>query len=288
MYQIQCNYPSMVPPWNGQISKPTSQAVQVANTQVTLVSTNQEVVLNLTTNEGDKISISLAARTQSDYLKYLETGQDKEGSYARQLQMFSTNSEQNFTMTVEGNLNEQERKDIDKVLKTIDKMMTNFVQGHLEPMMTKANGLPQLDNISGLSLKMSYTRDVLVAQQTEIQRVSDPLGTTYDSRGQLTGMRPVLATEQPKFTQPQSQITAEADDLSTAMAKQLTQVREFSTRLSSAIKQIFDKYRQYVEKLNPDDAFGPALIDHMHKDLLAKMLNENIAQPQEEETATLA
>jgi DnaJ-domain-containing protein 1 len=287
MHQIQCNYQSMVSPWKGQISKPTSQAVQVANAQVTLASTSQNMVLSLTTNEGDKISLSLAARTQSDYLNYLETGQEKQGDYAHQLQMFSTASEQDFTMTVEGDLNEQERKDIGAVLKTIDKMMANFVQGRLEPMVAKANKLSQLDTISSLSLEMSYTREVMVAQQIEVQRVPDPLGT-YDSQGQLTDTPPAIARPLPESTQLRSQVTAEANDLSTVMAKQLAQVREFSDRLHGAVKQIFDKYRQRIEKLNPDNVSGTALIDRMHKDLLSKMLKEHIAQTQGEDAATVA
>jgi hypothetical protein len=288
MQSIQGNYLGMASPWNANVSKQPSQSVQIAKTQLASVSTSQDVALNLTTDEGDKISISLAASTQSDYLNYQVAGQDQDGNYAGQLQMFSTNSEQDFTMTVEGNLNDQERKDIGQVLKTIDKMMTNFVQGRLEPMIAKAGKLTQLDTISGLYLKMSYTRDVLVAQRTETQTVSDPLGATYDSQGKLTETPPALAPQQSESTQPQSQVTAEADDLSTAMAKKLAQVREYADRLSDAVKQMFDKHRHHVEKLNPHDAFGPALIGRMHKDLLAKMLNDNIAQPQEEHAAAVA
>jgi hypothetical protein len=288
MPQIQSNYQSMVPSCKSQITQSNSQAVQVAKTQVARLSTSQNVELNLTTDEGDTVSISLAASTQADYLKYLETGQDQDGQYANQLQMSSSNSEQGFTVTVNGDLNEQERKDIGKVLKIVDQMMTNFVQGHLEPMMAKAGKLSQLDSISDLSLEMSYSRQVLVAQQTKVQPASDSLGTTYDSQGQLTATQPTIASQQPDSTQLQNQVTAKADDLSTAMAKQLAPMREFVDRMQGAVKQIFDKYRQRVEKFNSDNAFGSALIDRMHKDLLAKIQNQPIDQNQAVEAAAAA
>jgi hypothetical protein len=281
MHQIHSNFQSIVPPWKNQIAKPATQPVQTTNTQVMQVFTSQNVVLNLTTKEGDNVSISLAASTQSDFLKYQETRQDNEGGYVRQSQMYSSDSEKNFKMTVDGDLSEQERKDIGKVLKTIDNMMADFVQGHLEPAIEKAGKLSQLDTISGLSLDMSYTRNVLVAQQTEVQVGSDPLGTTYDSQGQLTETRPAIASQQPESTQPQSQVSAEADDVSTIVAKQLAQVQKFADSLLGAVKQIFDKYRQRVEKLNPDDGFGPSLIDRMHNDVLAKLSDEHIIQSQE-------
>jgi hypothetical protein len=281
MQQIQCNSQSMTSPWNGQTSKPASQTTKVADTQLAQVSASQNVVLNLTTNEGDTVSLSLAARTQSDYLNYLETGQNEQGAYAHQLQMFSTASQQDFTLTVQGDLNQQERQDIGKALRTIDQMMSDFVQGHLEPMIAKAQNLTQLDTISGLSLQMSFTQGVLLAHQTEVQGGSDPLGAIYDSQGQLTRTRPAIASQPPESAQLRSRAAAQADDLSSAMAQQLAPVRDFAERLQGALKRIFDKYRQRADKLNPNDAFGPSLIDRIHKNLLAKMSSAPNAGNQE-------
>jgi hypothetical protein len=261
----------MATPWRGQSSKPAAQAAQVSNTQFASVSTSKDVVLNLTTAEGDKVSISLAASSQSDYLNYLETGQDADGSYARQLQMFSTASSQDFTMSVQGDLNEQELKDLGTVLTTVDKMMTNFVQGRLEPMMAKAAKLARLDTVSELTLEMSYSRQVSVAQQTQVQQAPDPLGTTYNAQGQLNDAQLAAAPVESDAAQLQSQIATDADNLSTAMAKQLARVQDYADYLHNALNRIFDKHRRHVEKSNPNNAAGPALIDRIHKDLLDKM-----------------
>jgi hypothetical protein len=275
----------MESPWKGNTAKQPLQSVQIANTRTTQVLSSGNVALNLTTNDGDKVSISLAASTQSDYLNYMAIGQDTEGDYASQLQMSSTKSEQGFTMTVEGDLNEQELKDIGTALKTIDKMMTSFVQGRLEPIVAKADKSSQLDSISNLSLKMSFTQNALTIDRTETQYVNEPQGGTYDAQGRMTESRP--APNQSGSAQLQNRIMAEADDLSTNMAKQLAKMRKLADHLSDAVRQIFDKNRQYVKKLNPDDAFGPALIDRMHKDLLAKMLKANTIQPQIDEAGAI-
>jgi hypothetical protein len=281
MQGIQGNCQNAAAPWTGQTSKSASQSTKNTSTQLTSVSTSQGVELDLTTKEGDKVSISLAASAQADYLHYLETGQDANGAYAQQLQMYSARSEQGFTISVDGNLSDQERSDLRKVLSTIDSIMADFVQGNLDPIAAKADKLSQLDTVSGFSLDMSYSRYV---QQTNIQTTSDPLAT-YNSQGQLAGTQAAAASEPSGSAQILNQVAANADDATTAMAKQLAQVQDSVKHLLGALRRIFDKHRQQVEKSNPNDASAPALIDRMHDDLLAKMSNAQTAQPQEEAAA---
>jgi hypothetical protein len=285
MNPIQCNCRNAAPAWPGPVASSTDTSSQLTQTQLAMTSESRDVELNLTTKEGDKVSLSLEARSQALYLNYLEAGNDKEQEYARQLQLFAAESEQDFTMTVEGDLNEEERKEIGKILKTIDRMMASFVKGRIEPMLAKADKLTELDTIAGLSLEMSYSRNVLVAQQTENKIVSTPQGITYDPRGKLA--EPPTTTAVPPSTadHPAAKDTGEADALAEAMAKHLAQVNEFADRLLGAVKQIFDKYRQQVEKLSPNNAAAPALIDRIQEGLLARMLKEQAAPVKEEENA---
>jgi hypothetical protein len=273
MNQIQCNSQGATSLWNRQISK-APQTMEVANSKTTTVqaSESRDVVLSITTKDGDTINLSLAASSQFAYQDYLESGVGK----SLESTMFSAAAKQDFTMTVEGNLSEQEQTEIGKVLNTIDQMLADFVNGRLEPMMNKAQKLSQFDTIGSLSLEMSYSREVSVAQQTKVMAESDPQGITYDRQGQLiaaprTGTISAVAPDQSKSTQAQNQVTAAADDLTTAMAQHLNELRDFAQTPFAAIRRIFDKYRQQVKNLNSDDAFGPALIDRMHKNLLDKL-----------------
>ena len=271
MNQIQSSSQRATSSWNRQTSKPFCQTGQMSSTQTIQGSERQDVALSITTKDGDTITLSLASNYDSIYQDDQKYGQGK----AMESTMYSTTSQRQFTMTVEGNLDEQERMEVDKVVKTVDQMLNNFVNGRLKPMMAQADKLSDLDTIGDLSLKMSYSRDILVAEHTQVTAGFDPTDITYDRLGQLvaaprTGTSQTVApTDSAK-----NQVTAAADDLTKAMARQLARVREYADRPFSAIKQIFDKYRQQVKNLTSSDAFGPSLIDHMHKKLIDHVLND--------------
>lgn len=268
MQRIQCNQPN-VTPWSGQTSKSASQATKTTDTRLKSVSTSQSMVLNLTTEEGDKLSISLAASAQSDYLRYRETGQNADGRYARTVQMYSMQSERSYSITVDGNLSDQELSDIGQVLTSIDSMMSDFVQGRLEPILAEADKLSGLDTVSDFSIDMTYARNVTSAHQTQVQ-TADSLGTIYDSNGQIAETPSATATALPQVAQLRNQAASEADDVTSAMAEQLATVQDSVQKLLGALQQIFDNHRANVENSNPNDGFGPALIDRMHSNLLAK------------------
>jgi hypothetical protein len=268
MQQIQSNCQGMTSPWWGQNFKTNAQASQVANARMTSVATSQDVALNLTTTEGDTVSISMAASAQADYLKYLETGQDENGVYAHQLEAYSADSQQSFSMTVNGDLNQEELDDIGQALKIIDRMMGSFVQGRLEPVLAQAGKLAQLDTVSDLALDMSYTKSVLVVQQSQVQNAAATPNSESGSRSQLADAG---RTSSSLAQSTQSQLSMEAAELSASMAKQLSLVKEFTKQLHSSVQQIFDKYRQRLQQSNSNDSFGTNLIDRIHDDLAAKL-----------------
>jgi hypothetical protein len=280
MSQIQCNNQYATSPWSRPTSKPLSQTAQVTSNQTVLALERQDVKLSLTTKEGDTVNISFAANSKADYQDNIEYGQGKGVESTK----YSASTQQYFSMTVDGNLNKQERSEVDTVLKTIDQMLNNFVNGRLEPTMAQANKLTDLETVDNLSVKMSFSRAVMVTQHTEVQAGADPLGITYDGQGQLvptsqSGASPAVASAH-------NQVTAAADDLTTAMARQLARVRDVADHPFDTVRQIFDKYRQQLKNLNADNAFGPALIDRMHNNLLAKMLQAQTDPTPEAQAAT--
>jgi hypothetical protein len=267
MNQIQCSNQSAFSSWNGLAMKSSPQSAQVTNTQTTLATKSQNLLLSISTKDGDTVNISLAADSQAAYLDSLKSEPGK----AAVSTTLNTASQQNFTLSVQGDLSTQEVSDIGQVLTTLDKMLGSFVNGNLVPMAAQAQKLTQLDTIDGFSLQMNYSQTVLIAQQTQVQAGSDPLGATYDRQGNLVGAAPSTAPAEPTAAQLRSQAAAAADDLTTTMARQMARVREFTDHPFGAVKQIFDKYRRQMQQANPDDSFGPALLDHMHKKLLSKM-----------------
>lgn len=266
MNQIQCSNQSAFASWNGLAMKSASQSAQVTNTQTTLAAKSQNVSLSIFTKDGDTVNISLAANSQAAYLDKVQTGQGKTAVSTT----LASASQQNFTISVQGDLSAEEAADISKVLTTVDKMLGSFVNGRLKPMSAQAQQLTQLDTIDGLSLQMNYSQAVAVTRQTAVQAGSNP-GVTYDRQGNLVGASPSAAPAQSAVTQQQNQAAAAADDLTSLMARQLARVHEFTEHPFAAVKQIFDKYSQQLQQSNPDDTFGPALLGRMHNNLLSKM-----------------
>ena len=90
------------------------------------------------------------------------------------------------TKTVEGDLNRSERREIGRVLKTVDKMMKNLVAGRLDPMMAQAGQLKGLKTIEGLELGMSGDQDVAVTRESRSAVLYDANGVPGASVGAAT------------------------------------------------------------------------------------------------------
>jgi len=67
---------------------------------------------------------------------------------------------------VQGDLNRRERREIRKVIETINRMMRGFVHGKLNAMAAGTRGLQNLKTIDSMEIEMSYERQVMVARQS--------------------------------------------------------------------------------------------------------------------------
>jgi hypothetical protein len=268
--------PSQLPVANMSWMEPSTgsvpQSTRLSQTQVAFTEEDRNVELNLVTKEGDTVTLSLAGRYQGLSIGYREAGQDETGAYANQFWLASGEYEQNFSMRIEGDLSAEELKEIGQVLKTIDKMVKHFVNDRLRPLMQKARQLGKSETIAGLELSMSYSRRVLVAEQSERQ-------ATYDPQGRLAETPQVIGGEISESADPLAQATAEADALSAAMARQMEQVRAFADRMTGAVTRIFDHHRRQVADWKKEGEPAMALINRMHKALLAQMSDSATPHP---------
>jgi hypothetical protein len=155
--------------------------------------------------------------------------------------------EREIQLTVEGELNRQERREIRKVLKTINKMMAQFVQGKLVPMMNKAKKLGGLETIDSLELSMSYERQVLVAQQNQVS-------VAYDQYGQSASAPTVDEKPAPL------QFAVEARSLARDMAKEVKTAAVPGERFLAMAKNLFKAHHRRARRLHP---MGGRAMDHI-------------------------
>jgi hypothetical protein len=123
--------------------------------------------ITITTEEGDKITISALGTFRADYMAFDYSGSLTRQAAAAETEKMNVSSKHAFSMTVEGDLNEEEQADIEKVLSRLDEIMTDLVSGDLESVMSVAPGIiDDTETLSGLNAVLQFNERVSVEQRT--------------------------------------------------------------------------------------------------------------------------
>ncbi len=144
--------------------------------------------ITLFTEEGDKVTISSAEQRQMGYSTYeamsfralfgTEENPAVVGDQLVRLQgervEFETSG--SLVISVEGDLNERELKDIKEALKIIDKLMRHVLtRGDISESIDKVLRLGSLDSISSIEANYQYERTMFIERDVVKE------GTTYSS-----------------------------------------------------------------------------------------------------------
>lgn len=238
---------------------------ECASVQVAVASREQHLAMELVTAEGDRVTLSLESQSCALSVSYAETHAGTSRVSLSKGGLISSEQERSMSLIVEGDLSEQEKKDLRNVLQTLKKMMGHFVNDRLKPMLAKAKQLGKLETVAGLEVEMSYSRQVLLAEETRID-------TTYNQQGALRQPDPAqLPAERP--LQPEDNwrtLLQEAEALTDAMVEQTKQVLAIILPMQESIRDMFGRFRDQVAADNPADLAGPDLISKMLEDLMAK------------------
>lgn len=234
------------------------QSLQASQTQLAAITSSRSLDLNLVTQEGDKVTLSMDAKASAIYASHGAVGMDDDDLNARWGEYSQGEFEREISFTVEGDLNKQERREIRKVIKTINRMMRQFVQGKLNPMMAKAQKLQGLETIDSLDVEMSYERQVLVAQQTQA-------AVSYDRTGEVAPIKSVAAgniLESPIKEQARAVAEDMAKEVHKAQAP-LDPMRALADRLLKA----------YGDQASQWDPLGGRIMDHIRDIFEAAVTN---------------
>ena len=167
--------------------------------QLTRVSESHQENKDITilTADGDRVTISSNQRSHAAYSQYSAVSQQR--TYAefgnmtvdqRRYAMFrgeefEFENSRYFSISVDGDLDEQELADIRKAIKAIDKIMTDILYGgDVAKGVGKAIELVSLDTISGIAADYGYEEAVSV-EKMEVADVS-----TYNKDGRIETLLP--------------------------------------------------------------------------------------------------
>jgi hypothetical protein len=223
-----------------------NRTLDASRTQMAAITSTRSLDMSLVTDEGDKVTFSMDAQASAIYAAHSQAAMDDESLYAQWGEFSAGRFDRWMTLSVEGDLNKQERREIRKVMKTINRMMKQFVQGKLHPMMAKAEKLQGLESIDSLEVDMSYERQMIVAQQTRA-------AVSYDRSGQMAPM--MRAPSAVAVFAIKNEASALAEDL----AKEVVRGQAPTDRLKELADRLLKAYRDREAAWNPT---GGHVLDH--------------------------
>lgn len=240
------------------------RSFQAEQTKVAAVRTISEMDVHLVTREGDKVTISLDAQAAALYGTYESFEKNDGGAAYEKSQLTAALYEREMTFTVEGDLNREERRDIRKALKALDRMMHHFSEGRMKPVLMGTRRLQRLDSIAGLEAGFSYERQTLVAEQTHIAgeyagvaATAAPSASTADANPQIDIARPeAFQADQPAALE----LMAAAGTVAGDMARMVADTRTPYDRILFFVDQLLHDYREQMARF---DARGVGVIDQV-------------------------
>ena len=184
--------------WDNAAASRSYDAVQFSRIAV---SSQESKDITIFTDEGDKVTLSYDHQTQASYanLKALsyrgnfaiseDQAAAKEILAKIQGERFQFEDSQTLTITVDGDLNEQELADIQKAIKGIDEIMTDLLQGgEVSEAMIEDSDIRDLESIASLEADYRYEKTVQIEQialkeSKTYSRYELPENVTPDKQG---------------------------------------------------------------------------------------------------------
>jgi len=145
--------------------RPANWTYQSTQIEKALITGAQSTDIEIQTAEGDKVTLSSNLQFESSAVAYAELGRTS-GRYSESRgQLVSVEANSTFELTVEGTLDEQEKKDIRDVLTNLFKMVKDFMAGNHDT--DKAQNFADLTTISKVKAEFDIHAQVTVAAQSD-------------------------------------------------------------------------------------------------------------------------
>ena len=156
----------------------TDAPTQRLDTQVTGVAVSNDFSgrLSVTTDEGD--TITLTADLEADYraVSYRSSAQADGSAVDVKANYVEYSLKREFGVTVEGDLNEQELNDLEKLFRKVSNIFRKFLQGEDDEALAKtaklADRFDRLSSLSSLDLSVDVERSITVLAAQVVSEVT--------------------------------------------------------------------------------------------------------------------
>ncbi len=130
--------------------------------------------ISLITADGDKVTLSTSTSLHASLQTYDFLGRTGGQTVAAQGQEFQLSTSSGFALSVEGSLDEEELKDIKKLLNTLSAIGNGLVNGNPDNGLQRIAQLNNLDSIASFEANFSYSKQITAVTASQLSTTSAP------------------------------------------------------------------------------------------------------------------
>lgn len=274
-------------------NKATRQAAAYVREQSVNFREKLDTNLVLETKDGDKVTLASNSYSQMSASLYdsrgiiqTDSGFAAAGMSQREITLASG---QSFSFTVEGQLSEEEFKDIESLLAGLDGVIAEMKEGDMEDAFGQALGLGGYDTVSNFTADIRYEQAyVMESAMAAAALQTHPAGSEFSGQADLAGLLPEAAAEQTGAAGNKYGHLEGFDKFFEKLASQLEKHEDRIIGLAqNPINQLF---KHHLHEMKDDESGGPytvietamedinALIDEM----MGSRFDEQVAEAVEE------
>jgi hypothetical protein len=223
--------------------------------------------VTLTTEEGDIVTISSLTQFQASYMSFDYSAQLKEKNLSMEAEQFKVATKNAFEISVEGDLNEEEKEDIAQVLEKLDGIMSDLVSGDIDNLVEEAVSLiDDTDTISGLEAVLEFHQRVSLEQRMVTQTAGRGMKPPHPEH-------PAHPPHPPQGAKGMQSLYETASGIIAKITGQMMEILEQSStepgKLENPLKKLFDgfKHKLGLEGEEPGLAFKSGLADQLFENL---------------------
>ena len=223
--------------------------------------------LSFLTAEGDRVSISAGSESRFSFDSYTAQGFAEGQAFDIRNQESSSSLRSDFSLLVEGDLNEQELADIEAFIQTAENLFNNLRSGNAGEAAETALSLSNLETLSTAALFYRQETTVSVAARTTALAAQGN-GTSQPSqgRGSAIGQGPSIENFVERIRKAQEQFQIDPESL--------------ATRVPTLLSALVDS----LSRSDSEEDASPSLLDQIREEFLKSLLQDTRALTTEEET----
>ena len=207
MNSVSCSCKNQPGPFNAVQDNWAYQSSEISKTRI---AGEQSTDIEIQTADGDKVTLSSDIKFASTAVTYDEMGRTR-SSYSRsQAQIVSAIASSKLELTVEGSLDEQEKREIKEVLANLFNMVEEYITGKADT--EKIQSLGNLTTISGVKADFDIHASITTAAQFSAKHVARTAAADKPIiRETETANRPVVSKQVDKLTDRMIQAVKDSD-----------------------------------------------------------------------------